>query len=335
MTTKEGTAIAGESWRQTWQIGKESTEGTAVPATRKLYLTGNGERARAPHLVMVSTGTRDNVRDARLRSVAAGAKFSAPLSADEIIELLLGCLNGGVTGVQELTTGHYTWTFAPGNTLDPQTYEWFDGYNGWQLNGCHVDELKFSGTIGADTKVDATVFARDMVTHTITPSLTDRAVTYIEGWEAKLFIDAFGATAGTTNIAGELIAWEVDIKNKLGRKYFGDNTTATGAVTIGDLEVTASITLEATTSAITEEGNWDAATKRLVQLYVGNNGANIGTSSTKPGIKFNLPGVWTTVDFSGADAGTKVLKFGYSYVYDVTNGYGVQVVVDSSRSAAY
>ena len=38
--------MAGETWQQVFQVGKETVEGTGVAATRKMYWTGEAERVR-------------------------------------------------------------------------------------------------------------------------------------------------------------------------------------------------------------------------------------------------------------------------------------------------
>lgn len=325
--------MAGESFLQSWQVGKEITEGTAVAATRKYYLTGNLKRERVMNWVRVQNGTRANTVDARLRSVSASIDAKYPLSADEMIEPLLNTITSAPGIVTAL--GASTWTFKPANTIDPQTWEWYDGYRGWQARGCKTTMLKVSGTTPTDTTIDQTIWAREAIVNALTGGLTDRTPQYIEGWETKLYIDAFGATAGTTNVPATLTAWDITINNHLGRKLFADNTIYAGALPLGYLDVTANLTFEGNASALTEFNNWDAGTKRLVRLEFGNNGAVIGTSALKPKISIDIPSAWDAVDLTPEDNGTKIYKFQCNFVYDPTNSYGLQVILTSSRTAGY
>lgn len=326
-------------WQSTWQFGKETTEGTSVAATRKVYYTGSAERKRNEHIVEVETGTRSQARDLKLRTIEATAKLAAPLDSSEIIELLLAALRGGVTGSQEASTGHYTWTFVNAETsahvLDPQTVEWFDGQRGWELNGAKINELKLSGTITGDAMVEAEYWGRDLVQATITGSLTDRVPSYFQGWEAALYADTFGGTAGSTIKASTLISWAVTIRNNLTRKYFGDNTAAAGAILLGKCEVLSEFVFEANAIGYAEWQNWDAATKRLMRLKLGNNGAVIGTSTTKPTLTIDLPGAWKEPDITGEDQGTRTYKLTNHGIYDPTNAELIKVIADNARSAAY
>jgi hypothetical protein len=436
---------AGEAWQQIVTIGKETTAGTAVPTTRKLYGMTNLSRTRATNLVKVNTGTRDNQRDAKVRSVQMAGTFDQPISAEEILELLAMTLKTGVTptavisaatpaaptptgtgsgstlppGLYTLTvtqwsalgetlpsatatvttTGTQTisvvgpalgsgmtntnvylspvgvatprlyagtatgttvvvsappaltapqaptavaqkWVFTPsstaGATVDTATWEFFDGYRNWQARGVLVDTLALSGVISADTKLAATLFGQEMTPNTATSPPAERLPDFIEGWEAQLFIDAYGGTPGTTNIPGTMINWDTSIKNQATRKYFADNTTAAGAVILGELGIQSTFMLEGNASALAEYNFRDSATKRLIRVQLGNNRAVAGgqNGATKK-VMIDLPGAWTAIDLTPEDAGTKTFKFTQDYTYDVVNSFGVQVTAINSRSALY
>jgi len=435
--------MAGEKWLQVFQVGKETTPGTAVPATRKMYWMGDLMRTRAVNLVKVASGTRDNQRDAKLRSVTAGAKATQAVSADELIEPLLACVQGGVTPTT--ANGCSTWVFKPGATLDSQTVEYFDAYRGLQLRGALVDEIALSGVVSGDSKADITYFARDAIFNPMsgtggvsevqsvglgaasagtvvltfngysTPALAynaanatvqaalqalpsigagnvtitggpfpaaltvtfagglakqaglaliagvgtgltggavaisrttagvnptllaDRVPNFFPGWNMQLYVDPFGGTPGITNLAGSFLNYTLAIKNHAVRKYFGDNTTATGAIVLGELEVHGEITLEGNAAGFAEYNNWDAGTKRMVRVVLGNSqyDAVIGTSANKPQVWLDIPCAWTAVDLTPEDAGTKIYKFTFDYVYDAVNAYGLQITTFSSRATAY
>lgn len=65
-------------------------------------------RTRAAHIIMVATGTPDNVRGVKNRAVAAGGTFKQTLDPSEIIEPLLGCIQGGVTPVASAAVANPT-----------------------------------------------------------------------------------------------------------------------------------------------------------------------------------------------------------------------------------
>jgi hypothetical protein len=122
--------MPGETWRELVQVGLETTYGTPVAATRQLLMDSPSTgltRTRAAHIIKVSTGTRDNVRGVKNRAVAAGGSFKQTLDADEIIEPLLACIQGGVTptasaAVANPTTAATATPASTGGVLPAGTY---------------------------------------------------------------------------------------------------------------------------------------------------------------------------------------------------------------------
>lgn len=329
--------MAGELWRQTFQIGKETTPGTTVAATRIMYFKPDSKlsREREPRPHRFATASRDNVRAFTLGPVVVGGTLAMPLSASEIIELLLMGIKGAVTPT---TPGGGTatrlWTFTPHETLDAATLEWNDGANVWEAGGVYVNKLKFTGSANGEAMVEAELFGMNLAATSLTGALSGRTPDFMEGWETKLFIDTFGGTAGSTQKTGLLVNWEVEIDNQMGRKYFAANTNDTGALTIGELEVKAKLTFEASAAqSDTEYTNWNAATKRLVRLDFGNN--ELIEGSLYKFVTIDLPGAWELFDLGGEDEGTRTYELSLQYIYDSSNAYGLQIRCQNARTAAF
>jgi len=450
--------MAGESWRELTQVGKETTYGVAVPATRQLLMETGGTgltRTRAAHVIQVATGTPDNVRGVKNRAVAAGGGFKQTLDADEIVELLLACIQGGVTPVasaaianpttavtavgsatggslpaatytyqitdvgpggaetaantastgyvasgttssvalsviaagasgtlqrriyrsagaaygliavlndnttttysdtgavtqavaiangappatNQTGTGANIWTFIPSTTIDSQTWEWRDGYNDWQESGVYIDTLKltWSAAANGDTMLDVTLFGKDRVNNALTSSLATRSPIWVEGWETSVFLDTLGSAPGTTRY-GTAISGDVTISRGLGRKYFANNSQATGSVPLGVFGCTGTMVLEGDSSSLVEYADWDASVARMLRLRFGSNGAALGASALRRTVFFDVPCFWTAWDLSGADAGTKVAKATFQYSYDPTNGFSFRAIAVNNRTTAY
>lgn len=328
--------MSGEEWRSTFQMGKENSAGTPVSATRKMYFdigASNLSATREPRVHEFATGTRSQARAYTQGPQAAGGTLQLPLSASEIVELLLIGIKGGVTptgaGAAKL------WTFVPGETdLETATVEWNDGARGLQLAGARANILRIQGSANGPNNLTAELFGTDLTVEALTGGLPDRTPDFLEGWESKCYIDAFGAAPGSTNKADLLINWDVTFNNNLGRKKWANNTSYYDATVVGKIGVEATLTLEAAAAqAATEYANWVAETLRLVRLEFGQN--DVIDGSDKKFVTIDIPGAWSAFDLGQSDEGTRAYQLQLSGIYDVTNSFGLQVRCQNARAAAW
>lgn len=327
--------MPGELWREVLQIGKESVPGTGAVATRKGYCRNvSFTRARASRPQRFATGGRDNVRAHTQGPVEAGGSVVLPVSADELIEFLLMGVQGGVTPVA--TSGAQLWTFKPGLTLDSATIERNDGARTQRLVGTQVNQLTIAGTVGGENLATMELFAQNREENiTLTPALADRNPSFFEGWQTNVYIDNFGGTPGTAIIAGALVEWSITVNNQMGRVYTAANTLSASAVSIGELEISASFRMVATSPATaTEIANWDADTKRLIRLeFLGPANEIAGTSRRY--LTIDLPGAWTSPDPNQDEAGVRAWSFPFQYVFDPTLAAGIVFRANNARAVAW
>jgi hypothetical protein len=325
--------MAGELWNQVWEIGNETTAGTPVARSRKMYFDKESFLKRShdarPH--KFATGTRDNTRNLTLGPQMVDGTVSFPLSSGEIIEPLLMTLDGTVTPTGATAK---LWAFEPGNTLDFASIGWHDGARPWLASGVYGSKLKISGNVKEATTVSMDVVGLTMTQTALTGGFSDRVPSIIEGWETKLYIDSFGGTPGTTAVSGTLINWDIEIDNQLKRKFYAGNTNATSAIVTDELVVTAKLLFEASSAtSLTEFNNWVAVTKRLVRVEFGQNVVISGAD--KEFVTVDIPGAWDAVDLGQTDENTRAYELSLQYVYDVTNSFGLQVRAQNNRSTGY
>jgi Phage tail tube protein len=327
--------MAGELWRDIVQIGKEVTPGTPVAATRRMYWENvSFTRERNPTPYHFATGSRDNVRAMTLRSIVVGGSAMQYVSSDENLELLMMAITDSpVISTPVGATLARLWTFKPGD-LASATIERNDGARIWQTAGVRVNQITIAGNVHEDNQLTAEFFATDHIIGTLTGALAERTPTFVEGWETKVYASAFGTAPAVTNLPGTLLAWNIVLNNNLGRKYFADNTLITGGVVSGQLDITATLTMEAASaSTIAEYANWDASTKRSVTLEFGNN--VIIEAALKRFLAVDLPGQWSAVNLTGDDNGTRSYELSFQYIYDPTLAAGIQIRAQNSRTAAF
>src|SRR3954451_21038511 len=135
----------GQQWEGTFQIGKETTAGVAVPATRIQYFdpADNLTVTQDPRPHHFQVGRRDNTLAYTNGPVQAAGSVQIPMSAAEAIELFLLSVQGGVTPTTPTgATAGRKCVFKPGGDTDFATIEWKDGAQLWQGIGYRGNNLK-------------------------------------------------------------------------------------------------------------------------------------------------------------------------------------------------
>lgn len=261
----------GQAWEGLFQIGKETTAGTGVAATRIQYFdpADNLTVTQDPRPHHFQVGRRDNLLAYTNGPVKAAGSVQIPMSASEAIELLLMAVQGGVTpSTPTGATAGRKWVFKPGGNTDSVTLEWKDGANLWQGLGYKGNNLKVTGSVDGTNMMSLDLFGVNLVTlGALTGALSQRVPNFSEGWQGHFYYDAFGAVPGTTPIPGVLKNWDLTLGNNLDRSYTLDNTLAANRVTTGQIDLTASFTFDAATAfAISQFTNWQAGTKGVARL---------------------------------------------------------------------
>jgi len=298
-------------------------------------------RARPPHVKSFMTTTRDNVRALTVGPVAASGTAKLPVSADELLEPFCLAIQGSPTPtIPTGGTASKQYVFRPGSAApDSGTIEWQDGARAWTGSGYQVDSFDVTGSTLGENICTINLFGQNVVAMpAITAALPQRTPTFFEGWETRLYLDAFGAVPGTTAIQGTLINWSVKFSNAMTRKYVANNTLAAFATPVGFLAVTGDFLFEATAAtALAEFGMWEngsaSPTKRLARLEFGNN--TTLETTIKSRVMLDIPMAYTVVDLGQSDAGTRAYKFSFNYVFDPVNGYGFSATCVTNRTTLY
>lgn len=326
----------GALWRERVQIGKETTPGTPVAATRVAYATAISlTRPRDQREHRISRGTRDNVFARTQGPITAGGSLTAPVHSSEMLEWALATFDGTVTPTTPSgATLTKQWKFAPGLTPASLTIERQDGANTQQGQGMRVNQLTIAGNVREANTATMELFGTDVNRSfsTLTTGLAERTPLPLEGYQTNLYIDALGATPGTTaKIA--MISWNVVVNNGMFRKYLAANTLAARRVVMGQLGVTATLMLEgAEADTVTELGLADANTPRLVRLEFIGPLIETGFYET---VWIDLPGYWAAPDTNQADEGTRAYSFPFNYIFDPTLGAGINVTLRNTRATAF
>lgn len=329
--------MAGELWREVVQVGKESSYGVDAAATRKLYLMNvkvdDKPESRPKEF---ATGSVDAVRAHTLGPSIVDGSAEVSMSADELLEWL-ECMFGAATvstpGGGTLSRDH---TYKPSAASSSMVLERNDGAIARQALGVMVNQMKIAGSVEKDNQATFDFICSDLQDAALTGSLTDRVPTFMEGWQTNFYLQAFGSAPPGSQISDALISWEVTVNRNLTRKRWAKNDRATHGLRAGKIAINASLTLEASASqTATELANYLAQTKRVATLEFLGPADEIETGFRRT-VTINLPGSWSTRDYSGADNGTRVYQFGLQYVYEPTSlAAGLKIVCRNARTAAF
>lgn len=312
-----------------FQVGLETTYGTAVAATRPWYGQGAIQGTNQnPVMVNEDRGSYDMYHRASQHVLDYEWSFQGGLDLDDVVEQLKMAVDKAATPTG---AGPYVWTFTPGTTLASATVEWDASGDEWEAPGCMCDMFRLSGDAnGGDVTLEMEGPAQDRTATTLT-SLSDHVTNVIQGWELEFYLDNLGDTPGSTEVDITLLSWNIEIQNNIQRKRRGTNARTISGVARGRRMLTGSLLCEIDTAAvqtlITEQ---EAVTEKLVRLALGNNVVISGVD--KYYMHIDVPCALQTNVIEENDE-TTVVSFDFNSIYDTTNAFAYEITVQNNRAS--
>lgn len=319
------------------QAGIESSRGTNVAATRKIYAQITPKYDRSLMDFQDTSGTFE----AR-RRVAYGREkvsFSAAdiLTYEDLAWWAQFMIKGGVTGTGSASVG-YTYAFTPSlatDDLKSMTLEFGDAGNPYETGQvmCNSWTLRMDADNDSEPgwMLDAELIGRDWTPTTFTTALTDRATEVVLARGTKFYLDDGGGTIGSTQKTGSLISASITGTNNIHYKAFAEDTAgyAAGKVGRGPRTIEGQFTVEFEDD--TEFAKFRNATgvQKLIRLE--QTGSTIATTYTK---KFTLDLYGYYSSWSRGDReGNLTATFGFMGFYDSTAGKTMSATVVNALSA--
>lgn len=268
------------------QTGKETTWGTAVPATSWLTAVQSAEFSIDDEVKAISAAgsLAPAAIAAQVRQGAKG-KIKAALTYEDILYALHGIFGS----VAPSGTGPYTWTYtAPRESVPtPQAYtlEFGQSDAAYRAVGALFSSLSIVLAAGEIGTLEADVIAKQLESVTLTSGLARRAQTLVRGADAKLYIDPWGGMFGATQVPATLIEAELGVETGRHLKYFADGDILASAYGDARWKAELKITAEFNASAkALVDALLAGEVKRLVRIKC-TSGDNMLT--------LNFPGVIT------------------------------------------
>ena len=338
------------------QIGKESTRGTPVAASRRLLLDDAEYRVMEEEEEFVEQmhGTLSRTVTPPV-IVRNGVEFEITntLDFEQILLHLLSGLKGGVTPTTPGSGEARLWTFSPVNAdpvPDAYTVEFADrdlastpNQIGLEAPYCFTTSLTITGSTEGIPELSASMVGRKVTSSTPTAALALPTLTRGGNLRWKIYIDDTWAGLGTTQITGEIYGFTWTLSELLFPQYYQDGRTDDDFSTyeykpnLVDLaldvavEPNAGIMIDAN-----EPTDKRAGTKRFIRVEI------TGDAFVTPDNGLNrfvrLDGSYAHAPDSlqvrgGERDGAAIVRLHLQNLYDATQGDDISVAVQNNLTA--
>lgn len=255
------------------QYGVESAKGSAVAATKIWPGTVQVPNDRKVQFLRPVTGRRGGAVISSVGQVIVDPLTLAmdPVYIEGLPLMLAMLLDGSVANGSGLGKWVHTPSLTAAATSKTITLEYGDDTQAYEIEAVEARSLKISGRTGEDgfVKAELNCWGKQITKTTFTNSLTTGTLTPLISNLASLWIDPAWATLGTTAKTGLLREWDIELTTGKHPKFLANGALTFGSIGNGDLGVTASLTFEGGSSAVTEYDAYMAQTARAIRLLIG------------------------------------------------------------------
>lgn len=305
-----------------FQMGKESTAGTSVAATRKWYGQGSGE-TDMDHMLALhrgNRGTRTQLAYASTKGVAVNIAYSSDPehgAAYDELPFVFSQLDGGnsPTGAG----GDKTWTIAPSqtgaNSQESYTIEVGDDIQEFEFAYCQARDFTIGASRDSMTDLSVNWFARQPVKSTKT-AVSNNTSVRIPGylWRPR-FATAQSGLSGASDTLDFLVDWSATHQTGLVPRFYQDGLAYFGQ-SVEAKEQTATVTLHVESTATTISEFYDKKAAQTVDfLQLAATGPTLDGSNYAVTLQYAL--LWTDVkQIASADDGVNIWEVVGETVYD-------------------
>ena len=336
------------------QIGKETTRGTAVAATRRLLLKGDATYRFMEEFDMMDGQMHGTLARATVAPVLTrnGTEFDivTDVDFDQILAFCLSGLKGVVTPTTPGTGEGRLWTFTPPAAADPlpETYTLEYAERNFAAT---PDELSLEAPYAFTTEIElgggndgipqlrVKMVARETTLTASTASLTLPTVEFPAQARWAVYIDGTWANLGTTQITGQVLGLTWRFSDFLRPDYYLDNRAQLDfsqyqyTPRVVDLSIDATLDPAASKLVVTEDGSKTAGTTRFIRLQL--NGSAFDAPDGTLNRYVRIDGAYVhmpdSMEERGRDRdGNVVVPLHLQSIYDATQAQDVEVSVQNT-----
>jgi len=334
------------------QVGKESTDGVAVAATRRI-LTKSGTYRHMQTQEMfegqLSGVLSRSATSPVITREASQLSISSDLDFNSVLLPLLSGVKGGVTPSTPGTGEARLWTFAPSQTapsVDPYTIEMVvdDGSTKQEIEAPFGVTTSFEITGGVDALPQITwdMDARKSVQSTYTSGIALPAVEFASNLRWQMSLDTTWANVGNTTISGQIYGFTLGQSAFVMPQYYLQNRDALDFAGVEPQTRTTDLVIQATFDTggsnlyETELAAKALGSKRFIELKL--QGDAFGSPDASLNHEIKVRGSFVHADDSmqdlGADRdGNSVVSLHLVSQYDPTGAVDVNYLVQNALSS--
>lgn len=201
-----------------YQVGVESSNGTAVAATAKLIV---------PQMIFTPTDQVSRIQEARGQAIRTpGGEFTVlrgsdwqvpahPLNYEQLPFWLGRAVQGGITAVDTGSGGPYSWTYERNGLAAPALKAFtaerrnsdFTNNEDHEFAYCMPTRLRIFGEADGFVQLEAAGMANRRENSTFTSSLQGPTLVKVPFSRSRVYLNDAHASLGSTLLAGKVLSW--------------------------------------------------------------------------------------------------------------------------------
>lgn len=327
----------GRKYLRKIQFGKETTAGTATTATAIWRGVGNMlEDQRVIEEIDEHVGILGGTDRTAVTKLLGGLELAeTPLTFEQFNWLLVAGLGAPTTGSADgsgsdkIYTTNIPTTAAP--TVAPYTIQGGDDFEAERMEYAFPTKITVKGETGSTARVSATLIGRQVTTNAFTSGLSLPTLEDVITGKGKVYLDAIGGSYGGTQVANQILAFELTYELMWIAKWTMDGNLYFSLPVYAGHKVSGKLTFEHD-SAVSGTGgakqHFRDQTPRLLRLdLIGSAVTTAGsTYSTKKAI-FDLPIKYTKAAVIGDKDGNDIVDMEFRSRYNATAGNAGKIIV--------
>ena len=316
------------------QAAIETTRGTALAATRKIYAQVESSYDRPLASFTDMSGTFDGRRRAMYGREQIGFNITDIATYEDLPWWLLLGVKGGVTGTADggspiAYTRAFTGT-ASADDLATATFEHGEPGNVYTTTQVIANTWTLRGDADSDDEpswmFEAELLGRDWAAGSYTPSILERDTNPIVTRGGQVFVH--DTTIGSGLVTGKMISFSLTANNNVHLKAFMEDVSgySAGKVGRGERLYDAQFVMEFDSDTEFAKYRSLVPAKRYVRVERVGEEIHAGATPASQRARLDMNGYWSSIAF-GDREGNMTATFGLAAFTDPTSGYALSASV--------